>query len=62
MADRFGLVDTTLADRYRVDGLVAEGGYASVYRAIQLALDRPVAIKVLKTPGKAGLRPTRSAE
>jgi len=52
MADRFGLVDTTLADRYGVDGLVAEGGFASVYRAFQLALDRPVAIKVLKTPAE----------
>ena len=52
MADRFGLVDTTLADRYRVEGLVAEGGFASVYRAFQLALDRPVAIKVLKTPAE----------
>jgi len=50
MADRFGLVDTTLADRYRVHDLVAEGGFASVYRAFQVALDRPVAIKVLKTP------------
>jgi len=52
VADRFGLVDTTLADRYRVEGLVAEGGFASVYRASQLALDRPVAIKVLKTPAE----------
>jgi tRNA A-37 threonylcarbamoyl transferase component Bud32 len=52
MADRFELVDTTLADRYRVDALVAEGGFASVYRAFQLALDRPVAIKVLKTPAE----------
>ena len=52
VADRFGLVDTTLADRYRVEGLVAEGGFASVYRASQLALDRLVAIKVLKTPAE----------
>jgi hypothetical protein len=52
-ADRFGLVGTTLADRYRVEEQVAEGGFAVVYRAFQIALDRPVAVKVLKTP--AGL-------
>jgi serine/threonine protein kinase len=52
MADRFELVGTTLADRYHVESLVAEGGFASVYRAFQLALARPVAIKVLKTPAE----------
>jgi hypothetical protein len=52
--DRFGLVGTTLGGRYRVERLVAEGGFAVVYRAQQLALDRPVALKVLKTPAGLG--------
>ena len=49
-ADRFGLSGTTLAGRYRVERQVAEGGFAVVYRAVQIALDRPIALKVLKTP------------
>ena len=48
--DRFGLSGTTLAGRYRVERQVAEGGFAVVYRAVQIALDRPIALKVLKTP------------
>jgi hypothetical protein len=52
--DRFGLAGTTLADRYRVDRPIAEGGFAVVYRAVQTALDRPVALKVLKTPAGLG--------
>jgi hypothetical protein len=49
-ADRFGLAGTTLAGRYRVERQVAEGGFAVVYRAFQIALERPIALKVLKTP------------
>jgi hypothetical protein len=48
--DRFGLTGTTLAGRYRVERQVGEGGFAVVYRASQLALDRPIGVKVLKTP------------
>ena len=51
--DWFGLRGATLAGRYRVERPVAEGGFAVVYRAFQVALDWPVALKVLKTP--AGL-------
>src|SRR6188472_2824722 len=52
--DRFGLAGTTVAGRYRVERQVAEGGFAVVYRAFQIALDRPVALKVLKTPPALG--------
>jgi len=53
-ADRFGLAGTTLAGRYRIERRVAEGGFAVVYRAVQIALERPIALKVLKTPPSLG--------
>ena len=49
-------MDTTLADplvgrlldgRYQVEALVAVGGMATVYRAIDTRLDRRVALKVM---------------
>jgi len=48
--DVFRLLASILADRYRVDAQIAEGGFAVVYQACQVALDRRVALKVLKTP------------
>ncbi|GAA4380065.1 serine/threonine-protein kinase [Agromyces bauzanensis] len=39
-------VGTTLGERYRLDGLIGRGGMASVYRGEDLALGRPVAVKV----------------
>jgi hypothetical protein len=40
------LVGGTLSDRYRLDGLIAEGGFGRVYRAFDLELHRPVAVKL----------------
>jgi serine/threonine protein kinase len=48
--DRFRAVGFTLKDEFRVDRVVAEGGFGLVYQATHVSLDRPVAIKVLKTP------------
>jgi serine/threonine protein kinase len=48
--DPFGLGGALLDGRFRIHREVAEGGFGVVYFATQVALDRPVAIKVLKTP------------
>jgi serine/threonine-protein kinase len=38
-----------LAGRYRLDGPIASGGVGEVWRAFDLVLDRPVAVKVLRS-------------
>ncbi len=38
-----------LDGRYRVDALIATGGMSSVYRGLDLRLDRPVALKVMES-------------
>ncbi|MDV3128138.1 protein kinase [Mycobacterium sp. 21AC1] len=41
------LVGTVLDGRYRVDGAIATGGMSTVYRGLDVRLDRPVALKVM---------------
>lgn len=48
--DRFDLVGTTLDRKFRVERLVAEGGFGVLYYGTHLMLDRPIALKVLKIP------------
>ncbi len=44
------MIGRVLAERYRIDGLLARGGMARVYRARDTRLERDVAVKVLSPP------------
>ena len=46
--DSLKLVGKTIAEKYAVESVVGEGGFAVVYRATHLLWKRPVAIKVFK--------------
>lgn len=46
--DTLKLVGRTIADKYAVESVVGEGGFATVYRAKHLLWKRPVALKVFK--------------
>jgi serine/threonine-protein kinase len=39
---------TTLAGRYRIDGVIGIGGFGAVYRCTQLTMNQTVAVKVLR--------------
>jgi serine/threonine-protein kinase len=41
------LLGAVLDGRYRVDGMIATGGMSTVYRGLDVRLDRPVALKVM---------------
>lgn len=49
----------TLAGRYRLDDLIAEGGFAQVYRAYDTELQRTVAIKLPKPSKLASTEASR---
>jgi len=42
------LIGKTVATKYRVEQMIGEGGMGKVYKAIQIALDKPVVLKVLR--------------
>ena len=44
--DPLSLVGTTVADKYRVEEFVSEGGFAVVYRATHVIWKKPVALKL----------------
>ncbi len=50
--DVLALVGTTVADKYVVESVVGEGGFAVVYRATHAIWKRPVALKVFKALGE----------
>jgi formylglycine-generating enzyme required for sulfatase activity/serine/threonine protein kinase len=49
--DTLQLIGRTIADKYAVEAVVGEGGFATVYRAMHLIWKRPVALKVFKALG-----------
>lgn len=55
MSDPLGVLGLVLADKYRVDRLVGEGGFGVVYAGTHLVLGLPIAIKLIK------IDPTASA-
>jgi formylglycine-generating enzyme required for sulfatase activity/serine/threonine protein kinase len=47
-ADPLRLIGTTIAEKYAIESVVGEGGFAIVYRATHALWKRPVAVKVFK--------------
>src|ERR1700733_5606850 len=43
--DPIGIVGITIAEKYRIERMVGEGGFAVVYRAQHMIWNQPVAIK-----------------
>jgi serine/threonine protein kinase len=60
--DHFGLVGSTIADRFRVERVLGEGGFGVVYAGTHLFLSEPVAIKVLKPTGHSADERERAAQ
>ena len=54
LPDTLELIGTTLADKYAIESVVGEGGFAVVYKATHLLWKRPVAVKVFKALGDVG--------
>lgn len=52
--DVFGIVGSVVAGAYQVEKVVAEGGFAVVYRAHHAGFRAPVALKCLKIPQQLG--------
>ncbi len=47
--DTLQLLGKTIADKYTVESVVGEGGFATVYKAMHTIFKRPVALKVFKS-------------
>lgn len=54
--DPLRLVGTTIADKYVVESVVGQGGFAIVYRATHTLWKRPVAVKVFKALGEVAAK------
>jgi serine/threonine protein kinase len=54
-SDALALVGTVIDGRYRIEAVVGEGGHGVVYRALHLALDLRLALKVLRRPGNSDI-------
>jgi eukaryotic-like serine/threonine-protein kinase len=62
VADLEGRLVTALADRYRIERELGQGGMATVYLAEDLKHHRKVAVKVLRPELAAGIGPERFAK
>ncbi len=51
LTDPLALVGTTVSEKYEIERVVGEGGFAIVYRAMHKVWNRPVAIKVFRALG-----------
>jgi len=49
--DTLKLIGRTIAEKYAVESVVGEGGFATVYKAMHTIWKRPVALKVFKSLG-----------
>ena len=49
MEDPLGLVGQKIDEKYQIDSVVGEGGFAVVYKATHLLFKRPVAVKAFRT-------------
>ena len=49
--DTLKLIGRTIAEKYAVESVVGEGGFATVYKAMHVIWKRPVALKVFKALG-----------
>lgn len=47
---KFPVPGDVFEDAYRVDSILGSGGFARVYKATELGLERPVALKILRPP------------
>ena len=56
------LLGRTVDERYRLDEVIGEGGMGVVYRATQLSVGRPVAVKVLTSAAARDVEVARRFE
>ncbi|MEZ4471954.1 MAG: hypothetical protein R3F60_14405 [bacterium] len=54
------LLGTALADKYLVVDIIGEGGFGAVYRAIQVPVQRSVAVKVIRAQAEGELEQLRA--
>ena len=61
MSDPLGVVGVVLAEKFRVDRLLGEGGFGVVYGGVHLVLGEPIAVKFIKLDGVT-TDPARAAD
>ena len=50
MTSTFPTPGEVFEDTYRIEAILGSGGFARVYRAVEIGLERPVALKILRPP------------